>query len=93
MQRRGGQAGGREGGSFPKLAAHCSPLPVPEAARPTDSPPPPRRSLVLKCSSYRQARWWAQEIAELAQARGQDCLRLHRFDSFVPAREETPTRW
>ncbi|KAJ6654968.1 hypothetical protein lerEdw1_006439 [Lerista edwardsae] len=51
------------------------------------------RSLVLKCSSYRQARWWAQEITDLAEARGQDCLRLHRFDGFVPAREETPTRW
>uniref|UniRef100_A0A8B9YUK1 Phospholipase D2 n=1 Tax=Bos mutus grunniens TaxID=30521 RepID=A0A8B9YUK1_BOSMU len=29
------------------------------------------RSLILKCSSYRQARWWAQEITELAQGRAE----------------------
>ncbi|XP_025031025.1 phospholipase D2 [Python bivittatus] len=35
------------------------------------------RSLVLKCSSYRQARWWGQQIAELAESKGNECLRQH----------------
>ncbi|XP_053115451.1 phospholipase D2 isoform X2 [Hemicordylus capensis] len=51
------------------------------------------RSLILKCSSYRQARWWCQEITELAEGKGQDFLRLHRHESFVPPRKETPARW
>lgn len=51
------------------------------------------RSLILKCSSYRQACWWAQEISELAEDRGKDFLRLHRYEGFAPARKETPTRW
>uniref|UniRef100_A0A8C4MHD5 Phospholipase n=1 Tax=Equus asinus asinus TaxID=83772 RepID=A0A8C4MHD5_EQUAS len=44
------------------------------------------RSLILKCSSYRQARWWAQEITELAQGPGRDFLQLHRHDSYAPPR-------
>ncbi|XP_062813753.1 phospholipase D2 isoform X1 [Anolis carolinensis] len=51
------------------------------------------RSLTLKCSSYRQALWWCQEISELARRRGRDFLRLHRHDSFSPVRTETPARW
>ncbi|XP_042327906.1 phospholipase D2 [Sceloporus undulatus] len=51
------------------------------------------RSLILKCSSYRQALWWCQEITELAEGKGRDFLRLHRHDSFVPVRKETPARW
>ncbi|XP_054851085.1 phospholipase D2 [Eublepharis macularius] len=51
------------------------------------------RSLVLKCSSYRQACWWAQEISDLAENRGRDFLRLHRHHGFAPVRTETPSRW
>ncbi|XP_063157864.1 phospholipase D2 isoform X1 [Candoia aspera] len=51
------------------------------------------RSLVLKCSSYRQARWWGQQVAELAESKGQEHLQLHRHDGFAPVREETPARW
>ncbi|XP_065426602.1 phospholipase D2 isoform X3 [Chrysemys picta bellii] len=51
------------------------------------------RTLILKCSSYRQARWWGQEITELAQEQGEDFLHLHRHQAFAPVREGTPTRW
>ncbi|XP_074839079.1 phospholipase D2 isoform X2 [Carettochelys insculpta] len=51
------------------------------------------RTLVLKCSSYRQARWWGQEISELAQEKGSDFLQLHRHQSFAPLRKDTPARW
>uniref|UniRef100_A0A670KHB6 Phospholipase n=1 Tax=Podarcis muralis TaxID=64176 RepID=A0A670KHB6_PODMU len=51
------------------------------------------RSLILKCSSYRQACWWCQEITELAEGKGRDFLRLHRHQGFVPPRKETPARW
>nr|XP_058903909.1 phospholipase D2 isoform X2 [Kogia breviceps] len=51
------------------------------------------RSLILKCSSYRQARWWAQEITELAQGPGRDFVRLHRHESYAPPRPGTLARW
>ncbi|XP_045383053.1 phospholipase D2 isoform X3 [Lemur catta] len=51
------------------------------------------RSLILKCSSYRQARWWGQEITELAQGPGKDFLKLHRHDSYAPPRSGTLARW
>ncbi|XP_055223194.1 phospholipase D2 isoform X2 [Gorilla gorilla gorilla] len=51
------------------------------------------RSLILKCSSYRQARWWAQEITELAQGPGRDFLQLHQHDSYAPPRPGTLARW
>ncbi|XP_063097830.1 phospholipase D2 isoform X2 [Cavia porcellus] len=51
------------------------------------------RSLILKCSSYRQARWWAQEIAELARGPGRDFLQLHRHESYAPPRPRTLARW
>ncbi|XP_032124687.1 phospholipase D2 isoform X3 [Cebus imitator] len=51
------------------------------------------RSLILKCSSYRQARWWAQEITELAQGPGRDFLYLHRHNSYAPPRPGTLARW
>ncbi|XP_078230164.1 phospholipase D2 isoform X3 [Callithrix jacchus] len=51
------------------------------------------RSLILKCSSYRQARWWAQEITELAQGPGRDFLYLHRHDSYAPPRPGTLAQW
>ncbi|XP_020768692.2 phospholipase D2 isoform X2 [Odocoileus virginianus] len=51
------------------------------------------RSLILKCSSYRQARWWAQEITELAQGPGRDFIQLHRHDSYAPPRPGTLAQW
>ncbi|XP_051851875.1 phospholipase D2 [Antechinus flavipes] len=51
------------------------------------------RSLILKCSSYRQARWWGQEITELAQGQGCDFLQLHRHQSYAPLRPGTLARW
>uniref|UniRef100_A0A2K5N2K6 Phospholipase n=1 Tax=Cercocebus atys TaxID=9531 RepID=A0A2K5N2K6_CERAT len=51
------------------------------------------RSLILKCSSYRQARWWAQEITELARGPGRDFLQLHQHDSYAPPRPGTLARW
>eukprot|EP00069_Balaena_mysticetus_P014241 bmy_08648T0 len=51
------------------------------------------RSLILKCSSYRQARWWAQEITELAQGPGRDFVQLHRHESYAPPRPGTLARW
>ncbi|XP_077171610.1 phospholipase D2 isoform X2 [Paroedura picta] len=51
------------------------------------------RSLILKCSSYRQACWWAQEISDLAENKGRNFLRLHRHQGFAPVHPETPTRW
>uniref|UniRef100_G1PSU6 Phospholipase n=1 Tax=Myotis lucifugus TaxID=59463 RepID=G1PSU6_MYOLU len=51
------------------------------------------RSLILKCSSYRQARWWGQEITELAQGPGRDFLQLHRHESYAPPRPGTLARW
>uniref|UniRef100_A0A671XBD9 phospholipase D n=1 Tax=Sparus aurata TaxID=8175 RepID=A0A671XBD9_SPAAU len=44
------------------------------------------RSLVLKCSSYRHARWWGQAIEGFVQKHGSAFLTDHRFGSF--AREE-----
>ncbi|XP_067879742.1 phospholipase D2-like [Heterodontus francisci] len=51
------------------------------------------RTLIIKCSSYRQACWWKQEITNLAERHGQDFLADHRFDSFVPARHNIQARW
>uniref|UniRef100_A0A8C0QQA4 phospholipase D n=1 Tax=Chelonoidis abingdonii TaxID=106734 RepID=A0A8C0QQA4_CHEAB len=51
------------------------------------------RTLILKCSSYRQARWWGQEIMDLAAEQGKDFLQLHRHQAFAPVREGTPARW
>uniref|UniRef100_UPI00398F5682 phospholipase D2-like isoform X2 n=1 Tax=Pristiophorus japonicus TaxID=55135 RepID=UPI00398F5682 len=51
------------------------------------------RTLIIKCSSYRQACWWKQEITNLAERHGQDFLTEHRFDSFVPARHSIQARW
>ncbi|XP_074081518.1 phospholipase D2 isoform X2 [Macrotis lagotis] len=52
-----------------------------------------KRSLILKCNSYRQARWWGQEITELAQCQGCDFLQLHRHQSYAPLRPGTLARW
>lgn len=49
------------------------------------------RSLVIKCSSYRQAHWWSHEINRLADTC--DFLKEQRFDGFAPPRENTLTKW
>lgn len=76
--------GGRRRGQAAQ-SARCQPL--------GEICAPPRRSLVLKCSSYRQARWWGQQITELAASKGREHLQRHRHKGFAPVREETPARW
>lgn len=49
------------------------------------------RSLIIKCSSYRQAHWWSHEINRLAETC--DFLKVQRFEGFAPPRENTLTKW
>ncbi|XP_034034526.1 phospholipase D2 isoform X2 [Thalassophryne amazonica] len=49
------------------------------------------RSLVIKCSSYREAHWWSHEINQLAD--NSDFVKVLRFEGFAPPREETLTKW
>lgn len=50
------------------------------------------RSLIIKCSSYRQSHWWSHEINRMAHSC--DFLQKdHRFEGFVPVRENTLTKW
>ncbi|XP_051258187.1 phospholipase D1 [Dicentrarchus labrax] len=49
------------------------------------------RSLIIKCSSYRQAHWWSHEINGLAES--SDFLKVQRFEGFAPPRENTLTKW
>ncbi|TKS83889.1 Phospholipase D2 [Collichthys lucidus] len=49
------------------------------------------RSLIIKCSSYRQAHWWSHEIDRLSE--NCDYLKVQRFDGFAPPRENTLTKW
>uniref|UniRef100_A0A8B9HJ39 phospholipase D n=1 Tax=Astyanax mexicanus TaxID=7994 RepID=A0A8B9HJ39_ASTMX len=51
------------------------------------------RALTIKCSTYRQARWWGHSIDEFAQRFGQDFLRENRHGSFAPVRENTTAQW
>ncbi|KAF4086491.1 hypothetical protein AMELA_G00107050 [Ameiurus melas] len=51
------------------------------------------RSLVLKCSSYRHARWWGQSIEEFVRKHGRAFLRTHRFSSFAKEQENIPAKW
>lgn len=51
------------------------------------------RSLVLKCSSYRHARWWGQAIEEFVRRFGKAFLRTHRFNSFAKDQENIPAKW
>ncbi|KAK2859792.1 hypothetical protein Q5P01_004412 [Channa striata] len=50
------------------------------------------RSLVLKCSSYRHARWWAQAIEGFIQKHGSIFLKDHRFGSFAREEENIPAK-
>ncbi|KAG7464598.1 hypothetical protein MATL_G00167260 [Megalops atlanticus] len=49
------------------------------------------RTLIIKCSSYRQAQWWSHEINRLAEPC--DFLKMHRFEGFAPPRADTLTKW
>ncbi|MGH0183768.1 UNVERIFIED_CONTAM: hypothetical protein FKN15_012697 [Acipenser sinensis] len=51
------------------------------------------RTLIIKCSSYRQAQWWSHEIQRLAREGGREFVSPHRFDAFVPIRENTLAKW
>ncbi|KAM4533938.1 phospholipase D1 isoform 1-T2 [Odontesthes bonariensis] len=51
------------------------------------------RSLVLKCSSYRHARWWGQAIEDFSQKYGSAFLKDHRFGSFATEEENIPAKW
>ncbi|KAM4606675.1 phospholipase D1 isoform 1-T2 [Polymixia lowei] len=51
------------------------------------------RSLVLKCSSYRHARWWGQAIEDFVQKHGSAFLTDHRFGSFAREEENIPAKW
>ncbi|KAL1267730.1 hypothetical protein QQF64_033093 [Cirrhinus molitorella] len=51
------------------------------------------RALTIKCSTYRQARWWGYSIDEFSQMFGQDFLRENRHGSFTPVRENTTSKW
>uniref|UniRef100_A0A3B3TH81 Phospholipase n=1 Tax=Paramormyrops kingsleyae TaxID=1676925 RepID=A0A3B3TH81_9TELE len=51
------------------------------------------RTLVLKFSSYRHARWWGQTIEDFVQRHGQAFLQDHRFGSFAREEENTLAKW
>uniref|UniRef100_A0A672ZA43 Phospholipase n=1 Tax=Sphaeramia orbicularis TaxID=375764 RepID=A0A672ZA43_9TELE len=51
------------------------------------------RSLVLKCTSYRHARWWGQAIEGFVQKHGSAFLTDHRFGSFARQEENIPAKW
>ncbi|XP_071340593.1 phospholipase D1 [Trachinotus anak] len=51
------------------------------------------RSLVLKCSSYRHARWWGQAIEGFVQKHGSAFLTDHRFGSFAREEVNIPAKW
>ncbi|XP_047193847.1 phospholipase D1 isoform X2 [Hippoglossus stenolepis] len=51
------------------------------------------RSLVLKCSSYRHARWWGQSLEGFVQKHGAAFLTDHRFGSFARQEENIPAKW
>ncbi|XP_039345964.1 phospholipase D1 [Mauremys reevesii] len=51
------------------------------------------RSLILKCNSYRHARWWGQGIEEFIQKNGKNFLTDHRFGSYAAIQENTLAKW
>ncbi|KAI1882772.1 hypothetical protein AGOR_G00238370 [Albula goreensis] len=51
------------------------------------------RTLVLKCNSYRHARWWGQAIEEFVRKHGKAFLRDHRFGSFAREEDNIPAKW
>lgn len=51
------------------------------------------RTLILKCNSYRHARWWGGAIEEFIQKHGTDFLKDHRFGSYAAIQENTLAKW
>ncbi|XP_062376770.1 phospholipase D1 isoform X1 [Sardina pilchardus] len=51
------------------------------------------RTLVLKCSSYRHARWWGQAIEDFVQKYGSAFLTDQRFGSFAQEQLDIPSKW
>ncbi|XP_066578460.1 phospholipase D2 [Amia ocellicauda] len=49
------------------------------------------RTLIIKCSSYRQAQWWSHEIGRLSQ--GCEFLTVHPHGAMAPPRDNTLTKW
>lgn len=51
------------------------------------------RTLILKCNSYRHARWWGGAIEEFIQKYGTNFLKVHRFGSYAAVRDSTLAKW
>ncbi|XP_048844406.1 phospholipase D1a [Brienomyrus brachyistius] len=51
------------------------------------------RTLLLKFTSFRQARWWGQAIETFVRKHGRAFLREHRFGSFARQEENIPAKW
>ncbi|XP_006890415.1 PREDICTED: phospholipase D1 isoform X2 [Elephantulus edwardii] len=51
------------------------------------------RTLILKCNSYRHARWWGGAIDEFVQKHGADFLKDHRFGSYAAIHENILAKW
>ncbi|KAM6961403.1 phospholipase D1a [Aplochiton taeniatus] len=51
------------------------------------------RSLLLKCSSFRHARWWGQALESFVRTHGKAFLRDHRFGSFAQEEDNIPAKW
>ncbi|CAI9595461.1 unnamed protein product [Staurois parvus] len=51
------------------------------------------RSLILKCNSYRHARWWGQAIEEFVRKHGKNFLTPHRFGSYAAVQKNTLCKW
>ncbi|XP_012495681.1 PREDICTED: phospholipase D1 isoform X1 [Propithecus coquereli] len=51
------------------------------------------RTLILKCNSYRHARWWAGAMEEFIQKHGTNFLKDHRFGSYAAIQENILAKW
>ncbi|RVE59151.1 hypothetical protein OJAV_G00201130 [Oryzias javanicus] len=51
------------------------------------------RSLVLKFSNYRHARWWGQSLEKFAQDHGAAFLKDHRYGSFARVEDDILAKW
>ncbi|XP_012322130.1 phospholipase D1 isoform X3 [Aotus nancymaae] len=51
------------------------------------------RTLILKCNSYRHARWWGGAIEEFIQKHGTNFLKDHRFGSYAAIQENSLAKW
>uniref|UniRef100_A0A8C9P106 Phospholipase n=1 Tax=Spermophilus dauricus TaxID=99837 RepID=A0A8C9P106_SPEDA len=50
-------------------------------------------TLILKCNSYRHARWWGGAIEEFIQKHGTNFLKDHRFGSYAAVQDNTLAKW